>query len=101
MTVRLRVCVPVPHDLVQVVQAEKAATTQSTAHAKALQSRVSASAGRPCRRSVGSTCAVRFCEPVPHDLVQVVQAAKAESTPQSMAQACGCSCASPARYGHT
>jgi hypothetical protein len=39
---RVRVCLPLPHDLVQVVQVEKAATAQSTAHRAALQARVSA-----------------------------------------------------------
>jgi hypothetical protein len=44
-SVRLRLCEPVPHDLVQVDQASKVPTTQSTAHAAVLQLRVSSRYG--------------------------------------------------------
>jgi hypothetical protein len=79
---RLRFCEPVPHDLVQVDQAPKVASkTQSTAHAWALQLRVSAECGHALPPYVGSVVErLRFCEPVPHDLVQVDQAPKVGTT---------------------
>ena len=43
---------------------------------------------------------LRFCEPVPHDLVQVDQAEKAPTLP-SVAQACWLQLRVSARYGHT
>jgi hypothetical protein len=42
---RLRLCEPVPHDTVQVDQASKVPTSQSTAHAAVLQLRVSSRYG--------------------------------------------------------
>ena len=75
--VRELVCVPVPHDLVQVDQAVNVVWTQSTGHAWALQVRVSAECGQATPPADGATVArLRFCEPVPHDLVQVDQAAQ-------------------------
>jgi hypothetical protein len=41
VTLRERDCVPVPHDLVHVVQALNCDTTQCEAHACVLQGRVS------------------------------------------------------------
>ena len=45
VTERARFCEPVPHDLVQVVQAENADTVQCTAQVCALQLRVSSRYG--------------------------------------------------------
>ena len=85
MTVRLRDCAPVPHDLVQVDQAEKAEVAQCTGHGPWLHAWVSAVCGHALPPSVGATLVrLRFCEPVPHDLVQVDQAPKEPST-QSVA----------------
>ena len=42
---RVRSCVPMPHDAVQEFQALYSVTTQSTAHAAALQPRVSSRYG--------------------------------------------------------
>ena len=74
---RLRFCEPTPHDLVQVDQAPKEPSTQSTAHGAALQVRVSAECGHALPPNVGSTVArLRFCEPTPHDLEQLDHAPK-------------------------
>ena len=85
---RLRFCEPVPHDLVQVDQAAHAAPTQSSTHACVLQARVSAECGHAAPPNVGSTVArLRFCEPVPHDLVQPDHAPNAP-TEQSVGHSC-------------
>jgi hypothetical protein len=98
---RLRDCEPESHDLVQAVQAPKVPTSQSAAHAWVLQARVSAECGHAAPPNVGSTVArLRFCEPVPHDLVQVDQAPKAGTT-QSVAHAATLQLRVSARYGHT
>ena len=98
---RLRAWLPVPQDLVQVDQAVKGATLQSTAHACVLQARVSAECGQALPPNLGATVArLRFCEPVPHDLVQVDQAPKAEVA-QSTAHAAALQLRVSSRYGHT
>lgn len=85
--VRLRCCDPVPHDFVQVDQAVQDSTVQSTAHAWVLQARVSAECGHAAPPNVGWTVArLRFCDPVPHDFVQVDQTVQAGVT-QSMGHA--------------
>ena len=77
--VRLRDIEPVPHDLVQVDQAPKALVLQLTAQAKVLHARVSAVWPWALPPKVGSVWArLRYWEPVPHDLVQVDHAEKAE-----------------------
>ena len=84
---RLRFWLPVPHDWVQVDQVDQAGTTQSTAHGAALQLRVSVECGQATPPNLGSAVArAFFCEPVPHDLVQVVHADQA-GTAQLTAQA--------------
>ena len=98
---RLRFCEPTPHDLVQVDQAPKEPSTQSTAHGAALQVRVSAECGHALPPNVGAMVArLRFFEPPPHDLVQVDHALN-ESTTQSVAQAASLQTRVSARYGHT
>jgi hypothetical protein len=89
-TSRWRFWVPTPQVMVHVDQACQLLTTQSTAHGCELQARVSAECGQALPPKRGSTVArLRFCEPVPHDLVQVDQAAleKAEYA-QSTGHAC-------------
>ena len=72
---RLRFCEPVAQVTVHVDHAENVPMTQSVAHACALQSRVSAECGHALPPNVGSVMErLRFCEPVPHDLVHVDQA---------------------------
>ena len=67
VTLRLRDCVPVPHDLVQVVQAPKALTAQWIGHGPWLQTRVSALCGQASPPLIGCTrlrerrCAPRHC----------------------------------------
>ena len=88
VTERLRFCAPAHDDLVQVDQADEAGTTQSGAHTCLLQLRVSAECGQALPPFLGSTVArLRFCTPVPHDLVQVDQADQAGTT-QSGAHTC-------------
>ena len=73
---RVRVCVPVPHDLLQVENVPQSPmTVQSDAHVWSLQARVSSACGHTLPPFVGCVMVarVRFCEPVPHDLVQVDQ----------------------------
>jgi hypothetical protein len=97
---RLRFCEPLLQEAVQVDQAPKEPSTQSTAHGAALQVRVSAECGHALPPNVGSTVArLRFCEPVPHDLVQVDQAAHAAPT-QSTAHACVLQARVSAECGH-
>jgi hypothetical protein len=83
VTKRLRFCVPVPYDLaVHGVYAEKAGTMQSKMHPCAAQLRASAECGQALLPFLGSTVTkrLRFCAPVPHDLVvhgvYAVQAAR-------------------------
>jgi hypothetical protein len=98
---RARFDVPVPHDLEQADQAENEPTTQSTAHGAALQARVSAECGHALPPNVGSTLTrLRFCEPTPHDFVQVDQESKSATT-QSREQTCALHVRVSARYGHT
>ena len=71
---RVRVCEPVPHDVVHADQVAQALVTQSLAHGAVLQARVSAECGHAAPPKVGSVLArARFCEPVPHDVVHADQ----------------------------
>jgi hypothetical protein len=99
--VRERLWTPVPHDLVQVVQALKAPTPQSTGHAAALQLRVSALCGHARPPNCGCVLArERLWAPMPHDLVQAVQAST-RATTQSAAQGWALQARVSTRYGHT
>ena len=87
VVVRARFMEPAPHETEQVSHAPHCPTAQSMAQLCALQLRVSAECGQAAPPSVGATLArLRFCEPVPHDLVQVDHASK-DPTMQSAAQA--------------
>ena len=78
MVPRVRLCEPVPHDLVQVDQAAHLPSVQSVGQLAALQARVSAECGHAVPPHAGATFwRVRFCEPVPHDLVHADQPAEA------------------------
>jgi hypothetical protein len=63
-----RFCVPVPQDLSQSDQPDQSETVQPTGHAWVLQGCDSSSGGQlsPCCVTV----LVRFCVPVPQDLLQ-------------------------------
>ena len=72
---RLRLCEPVPHDLVQVDQALKADTTQLTAHGCELHERTSELCGHAAPPNVGATCErLRFCQEMPQETGHVDQA---------------------------
>jgi hypothetical protein len=87
VSVRLRLCDPLAHDLVHVDQAPNAGSTQSVAHAWLLQSRVSAECGHAAPPFWGGArVRVRDCAPVPHDLVHVDHESVKETTPQSIGQ---------------
>jgi hypothetical protein len=73
--VRLRFCVPPPHDLVHVDQALHVYLTQSSGHSCLLQSLASAGCGHAVPPFCGAIkVRLRDCAPVPHDLVQEDQA---------------------------
>jgi hypothetical protein len=98
---RLRCCEPVPHDLVQVDHAPKPGTEQSVAQAAALQARVSAECGHAAPPNIGAKLLrLRFCEPVPHDLVQVDHEWN-EPIAQFTAHGAALQTRVSARYGHT
>ena len=99
--VRERDCTPSPHDLVHVVHALKLPMTQSTAHACALQLRVSAVCGHAAPPYLGCVCVREHdCAPVPHDLVHDVHAPNAPCW-QSAAQAYVLHARVSRRYGQT
>jgi hypothetical protein len=99
--VRERLWLPVPHDLVHVVHAPNAGTTQSMGHMCELHMRVSALCGQAAPPTSGCVCErERLWLPVPHDLVQVVQAPKLPGT-QSSGHAWALQLRVSARYGHT
>jgi hypothetical protein len=99
--VRLRLCEPVPHDLVQVDQAVNGVCTQAVGHACVLQACVSSECGQILPPNEGGlTERLRFIEPVPHDWVQVDQAPRPEYS-QSMAHGFALQLRVSARYGHT
>jgi hypothetical protein len=86
--VRERICVPVPHERVHVVHDDHCLTYPLSGQACWLQGRVSCVCAHflpPKRGCVQAR--VRFCEPLPHDFVQVLQAAQAPTEP-SIGQAC-------------
>ena len=89
ITTRLRDCVPAPHDAVQVDQtAGNAGSTQSVGQAWPLQERASCACGQALPPSTGAAMArLRFCEPVPHDVLHAVQA---ENVPMTQSAAHGC-----------
>ena len=75
--VRLRLCEPLPHDLVQVVHEPQRLTVPSVGQECLLHARVSAECGHALPPKRGSTVRrVRLCEPEPHDLVHVVHRPK-------------------------
>ena len=83
--VRVRFMKPAPHETEQASHAPHWPTRQSMAQLCALQLRVSAECGQALPPFMGSTVArLRFCAPVPHDLVQVDQAEKAGTTQSKM-----------------
>ena len=88
VTLRDRLCDPVPHDFVHAVQALKPDTTQCPAQLCVLQARVSSRwlHGLPPEAAV-VTLRLRLCDPVPHDCVHVVQSLKTDSS-QCPGQAC-------------
>jgi hypothetical protein len=85
---RERDCVPVPHDLVHVVQALKARTVQWIGHGPCVHERVSAVCGQDLPPFRGArTTRERRCRPLPHDFVHVPQLAQLPMR-QSVGQAC-------------
>ena len=100
VVVRVRFMEPTPHETEQAPHAPHWPTRQSIAQPCALQLRVSAECGQAAPPSVGATLArLRFCEPVPHDLVQVDHAPNAPTT-QSVGQACALQVRVSADCGH-
>ena len=85
---RERFCEPVPHDLVQVVQAFQPLVTQSFGQLCKLHVLASRLCGQATQPKLGCTLVrVRDCEPLPHDMVHVVQALNWPTT-QFTGQAC-------------
>jgi hypothetical protein len=100
VTERLRDCEPVPHDLVQVVQAPKAEASQWIGHGPALQARVSALCGQAAPPSTGSTLVrERLWTPAPHVVLQALQADGKTPGTQSTGQACVLHDAASSRCG--
>ena len=98
---RLRLCEPVPHDLVQVDQTPKLLTPQLTGHACELQERASTACGQAVPPKVGCTMErLRCCEPEPHETGHVDQTLKVPM-PQSVAHAAVLQLRVSSRYGHT
>jgi hypothetical protein len=98
---RERLCAPMPHDLVQVVEAPKLPITQSAAQACALHERASFLCGQAAPPLVGSVVErERLWTPVPHDWVHALQALN-EATTQSVGQAISLQSRVSSRYGHT
>jgi hypothetical protein len=87
--VRLRVWEPPPHDCVHVPHASNSTvTTQFTAQQCMLQLRASVSCGQALPPAWGDpTVRSRYCEPLSHDAVHVVQLPQS-SYVQSAGQAC-------------
>ena len=89
------------HVLVQPVHVGHAAITQSTAHACALQLRDSSECGQATPPfSAGMLVRLRDVEPVPHDLVHVLQALN-EPTTQFTAHKAVLQARVSAACGHT
>ena len=79
--VRVRNVMPLSHFLEQLDQAVKSVQPPSIGHGCSMQVRVSEACGHATPPNWGATVArLRFCEPVPHDRVQVVQAPNAGTT---------------------
>jgi hypothetical protein len=98
---RLRDWVPVPHDLVHVVQALKAEVAQWIGHGPSVQARVSAVCGQAAPPLTGATWVrERVWTPAAHVVLQAVQARKAPGT-QLTGQAAVLQARVSARYGHT
>lgn len=78
---RVRNWVPALHGLVHVENALKPDTVQSTAHGMVLHGRVSSKAGQcvPLCAACVTTLRDRLCPPLPHDLVQALQVAHADT----------------------
>jgi hypothetical protein len=78
---RLRDWVPVPHDLVQVVQVLKAEVAQCTGHGPSVQACVSSACGQAAPPKRGSTLVrERLWTPAAHVVLHAVQALKAPGT---------------------
>ena len=86
VTVRLRDCAPVPHDLVHVDQAPNADVAQWTGHGPWLHACVSAVWLQALPPLVGSAVMTRLrdCEPAPHEVLQVDQAEGNAGSSQSV-----------------
>ena len=82
VTLRARLWVPEPHDLVQVDHAPNADTTQCPAQSCVLHARCSVRYGQayPPKVAAVVTLRARLCSPEPHDLVQADHAPNAETT---------------------
>ena len=86
---RARFCEPMPHERVHVDQALQPLVTQFVGQASVLQARVSALCGQALPPKRGSVVErERLWLPVPHDLVQVVQAPNLPSKTQLTGQTC-------------
>ena len=100
MTVRLRCCEPVPHDLVHVDQAPKADTAQWIGHGPWLHACVSAVCGHAAPPNLGAALVrVRDWKPAAHEVEQVDQSPKLATT-QSTGHACTLQVRASAECGH-
>ena len=109
VTVRLRDCAPVPHDLVHVDQAPNADVAQWIGHGPWLHACVSAVWLQALPPLVGSAVMTRLrdCEPAPHEVLQVDQAEGNAGSMQSVGHAlllqerasCACGQALPPSMG--
>ena len=81
VTVRLRDCAPLPHDLVQAVQAAKAEVAQWTGHGPWLQALGLERVRADTPPNLAATLTrVRVLEPAAHEVVQVDQVSEAPTT---------------------
>jgi hypothetical protein len=78
---RLRDCAPVPHDLVQLVQAPKAEVAQCTGHEPCVHACVSVACGHTVPPLVGCTnVRERLWKPAPQDALHVPHAVQEPMT---------------------
>jgi hypothetical protein len=97
---RLRLCEPVPHDLVHTVQAENAEVVQCTGQGPWLHVFVSRECGHAAPPNLGSTVVrLRDVKPAAHDVVQVDQLEKLP-TAQLTGHACTLQARVSAECGH-
>jgi hypothetical protein len=100
---RLRDWVPVPHDLVQPVQALKAEVVQWIGHGPCVQARVSALCGQAAPPNCGATLVrERLWTPAAHVVLQALQVLKPRPPPtwQSIGQAAALQARVSAVCGH-